>query len=223
MAARKIQSVEKKAAKLGTASFKALALLTPSDDGWGAKGIKLPATDGNVCDCCGKAITYRVIVEDANGTTFWLGRACASTFANLDKAIIVELEKRAIRDALTSDSPFARWAVSQPHPKGWAGQTLLDDTRYWYNRGKDAIVRRALDAFASGDTTKIDKAMVQATEKKAARAALRTAEPCPVDPAYIAFLEDVRDAHADFAAGRTTAEELQKDLAAAASRLAKLQ
>jgi hypothetical protein len=60
---------------------------------------------------------------------------------------------------------FRDWCVSQPHPKGWNGKSLLNDVQYWLGRGMDKglpKLRKALKAFGKGDAAELLEA-----EKKA--------------------------------------------------------
>ncbi len=152
-------------AKLGPGPFRFIDLIGPEDFVMAGdnpfEGIE---GDQSKCEHCGSRLSWRAIVEDANGQGHVVGRTCASRAMDLTGVALRALEVKAKRGFITKwmssedGAEFRKWCATQPHPKGWASKSLLSDLQYWI--GRDGIknmskIRKALKAFGKGDCTEL--------------------------------------------------------------------
>jgi|GEM_PF-3033929 len=151
--------------KLGPAPFTVADMIGPDDAIYGGSD-PFEGVEGahDRCECCGKKLSWRVLLVDGAGKPHVVGRSCAAQAEDLKGVSLRDAELKAKRRVLdtwmTSEhgAAFREWASKVPHPKGWSGRSLLDDLRYWTRRkGADALpkIRKALKAFGAGDAAEL--------------------------------------------------------------------
>lgn len=87
------------------------------------------------CACCGASISWRVLVRDRmSDRHYMLGLTCAGRAqSGIDSRAIAAAKKRAMRvlyERRMHEPGFIEWLRTQPHSKGWAGKTRMDDVTY---------------------------------------------------------------------------------------------
>lgn len=102
-----------------------------------------PIQPGGSCDYCGQAISIHCTIESSDGKRFKVGSDCvaktgdaglrkvATAVAKLKAKEQTEREAARVRAAeeKLSDPELREKLESQPHPRGFTGQTMLD----WVN------------------------------------------------------------------------------------------
>jgi hypothetical protein len=100
-----------------------------------------PVQPGGSCDFCGTGIAECCLIQDVNGKQFIVGNTCVNKTGD---AGLISATKRAVNAArsaarqkkqiekihalkalLATEAVQAR-LKAEPHPRGWAGKTLLD-------------------------------------------------------------------------------------------------
>ena len=116
-----------------------------------ARGYERHENGGHRCERCGSRITWTVLVQDANGDVFVLGRTCAKEVCDGNVKLGQSRAKSKLRDFFSSltieHEGFREWAKSQPHPKGWENRTRLGDLVYWNKRGGDVQMETMREAW----------------------------------------------------------------------------
>lgn len=167
--------------KLGPGPFRVTDMVGPEDAAYGGinpfEGIE---GDTGLCECCGKKISWRVVLRDANDNPHVVGRRCAQRASDLEGVSLRDAELRARRNLVThwmhreTGAAFRSWCAKQPHPKGWKGKSLLHDLDYWC-RGRTArtsgVTRllAALKAFGENDVSALLDGAKRAQEHRLAR------------------------------------------------------
>ena len=142
-------------ARLGAGPWSVVDVLEPDCATIGPQP-HLAGLDLDRCACCGASLQWRVILQGPTGYAC-VGRTCADKASRATPESInlegiglkLKAAERRERDRMLADGAFAAWAQSQPHPKGWAGRSLLDDVRY-HATGKTinlAPLRKAFKLF----------------------------------------------------------------------------
>ena len=140
-----------------------------------AQSLMIDQSDGNLCagscDHCGTAIFDVYRFRAADGTVFKVGSTCQEKArkevhkgARFDRALEqaatarreAAKSKRHAREAakLAEADTWIREHVAEldalPHPRGWAGQTLLDQLRWtWDNAGTAGKLKAYRQAVAA--------------------------------------------------------------------------
>lgn len=136
--------------RLGEGPFQIIEVLEPDCSYFASEPRPWDAINLDRCACCGKKISWRVILEGPNGF-YCVGRTCARTATSLDTYRIEKLAKAAQNKAIQNKvwhEPFRTWLSAQPHPKGWRNKTRLDDVVYWaLTRKRVSVLNKAWNTF----------------------------------------------------------------------------
>ena len=172
--------------KLGPAPFVFTDMIGPEDCHFAGMGDPFEGVEGSTekCECCGKKISWRCVITDANDKPHVVGRTCASTATDLVGVSLRDAElkaKRAIVRTWMSEEggkEFREWCSKQEHPKGWKNKSLFSDLQYWCGRGNEKglpKLRKALKAFGKGDAAELLEAEKKAEAHRLAKKKQRAA------------------------------------------------
>lgn len=164
--------------KLGPSPFTVVDMVGPDDSFIGDSPFKGVEGDTDRCECCGKKLSWRVILNDNSGKPHVVGRSCAETATDLKGVSLRDAELKAKKKMIThwmaskEGAEFRTWATTIPHPKGWRGKTLLDDLNYWTRKGTEkglSKLRKALKAYGQNDAGELLDAERKAQDHRAAK------------------------------------------------------